>query len=136
MYTRPVIAFTAVRIHDIDNMGEHQTLEFDKVMTNIGNAYDPRHGHFVVPVKGVYHFTVTVFGWSGETILFQMVKNGNILCSAFSVKADDATEGSCAVTIESEFNDMVWVSFDGQKYGSRVYGSNRNVFSGFLVTKI
>jgi hypothetical protein len=47
------IAFYAVLTHDL-SLGQHQTVEYDKVITNVGNAYDSRHGHFISPVKGVY----------------------------------------------------------------------------------
>ena len=46
------VAFTAVLTHN-EQLGPLQTLEYDKVITNIGNAYDSRHGHFTAPVKGI-----------------------------------------------------------------------------------
>jgi hypothetical protein len=32
--------------HDL-SLGQHQAVEYDKVITNVGNAYDSRHGHFI-----------------------------------------------------------------------------------------
>merc|ERR1711971_985753 len=41
-------------------LGQDQTIEFDKVVTNVGNAYDSRHGHFIAPISGYYHFSATI----------------------------------------------------------------------------
>lgn len=135
LHTRSTVALTARRLTSYDHLGDHQTIEFDRVITNIGNAYDPRHGHFVAPVKGVYHFTVDIFGWPDQSTTYDLVKNGDILCNPYSVKADDATQGTCSVTIELEVNDMIWVRFNHANGGTRLYGLH-NIFSGFLVTKL
>ncbi|XP_060591218.1 uncharacterized protein LOC132746158 [Ruditapes philippinarum] len=48
------IAFTAgVSVGNLHNLGIHQAIIFDRVITNIGNAYHPHTGTFIVPVKGV-----------------------------------------------------------------------------------
>ena len=69
-----LVAFTVVLTHDV-RLGPLQTLEYDKVITNIGNAYDSRHGHFIAPVKGTYMFSATVCD-SGAVIRAEMVRNG------------------------------------------------------------
>ncbi|XP_060579446.1 uncharacterized protein LOC132736352 [Ruditapes philippinarum] len=55
------IAFTAgVSAYNLHNLGNHQTIIFDHVITNIGNAYHPHTGIFNAPVKGAYVITLTM----------------------------------------------------------------------------
>ncbi|CAG2204405.1 C1QL [Mytilus edulis] len=73
------IAFTAALTHDI-RLGELQPVEYDKVISNIGNAFDARHGHFTAPVKGVYILSGSILNVKGvlkilKTDLEQLKKN-------------------------------------------------------------
>ncbi|WAR25943.1 hypothetical protein MAR_011647 [Mya arenaria] len=52
-----VVAFSATITKDVTNFGSHQPLVFDKVITNVGGAYDSRHGTFRAPVDGIYQFS-------------------------------------------------------------------------------
>ncbi|XP_071125818.1 protein BCAP-like [Mytilus edulis] len=49
----PVVGFNAVLTHDV-SLGPHQTLVFDTVITNVGQAYEPRDGQFSAPYSGLY----------------------------------------------------------------------------------
>ena len=53
------VAFTAVMVHDV-TLGPHQAVEFDKVMTNVGNAYDSRDGQLTAPVYDPYVSSATI----------------------------------------------------------------------------
>lgn len=61
------VAFSAILNHVI-TLGTHQAIEYEKVLTNIGHAYDPNHGHFIAPTKGVYLISVT--GYCDVQIFF------------------------------------------------------------------
>jgi hypothetical protein len=54
------VAFTVTFSHDDSDdgipLGPHQTLKFDRVVTNAGNGYDPTTGLFTAPVAGYYAF--------------------------------------------------------------------------------
>jgi len=45
------------------NMGpvvENTNVVFDRVVTNVGDAYDPETGKFTAPADGVYQFNVII----------------------------------------------------------------------------
>lgn len=48
-----MVAFTASLSHDI-NVAVGQTVIFDRVLLNLGNAYHETYGHFTAPVDGIY----------------------------------------------------------------------------------
>ena len=46
-----------------DNMGpvvDNTDVVFDRIVTNVGNAYNPETGKFVAPADGVYQFNVVI----------------------------------------------------------------------------
>ncbi|XP_045202675.2 heavy metal-binding protein HIP-like [Mercenaria mercenaria] len=51
------IAFMAYLTKDVTGHNNH--IYFDNVTLNLGNAYNPHHGTFVVPFNGTYQFTIT-----------------------------------------------------------------------------
>jgi hypothetical protein len=59
------VAFSAILTTPLA-LGEHQIVEYDKVLTNIGNGYDSRHGHFTAPIKAVYLFSCSMMNIEGK----------------------------------------------------------------------
>ncbi|XP_052814272.1 EMILIN-1-like [Mya arenaria] len=56
----PQIAFTvSVSTKQIENLGKHQTIVFDHVITNVGSMYNPLTGIFHVPYSGTYVLSLT-----------------------------------------------------------------------------
>ncbi|XP_071143978.1 C1q-related factor-like [Mytilus edulis] len=127
--TTPV-GFTAVLTHDV-TLGPHQTLEYDKVLTNIGNGYDVRHGYFTVPISGLYIVSATTCSGANEGIWTEIVRNGIQLVALYG---DDYDFGSHTIVVSLEQNDEVWVrnyasSGTVHSIGTRYYSS----FSGVLI---
>lgn len=54
------VAFFAGLTNNMGPVTEHTDIVFDKVITNVGSAYDPTTGHFTSPVNATYHFTVVI----------------------------------------------------------------------------
>ena len=54
------IAFFAGLSENMGPIKEHQDIVFDRVITNVGGAYNSQSGHFVAPTNGTYHFNVVV----------------------------------------------------------------------------
>ena len=101
------VAFYAVLTHAV-TLGEHQTVEYDKVFTNVGNTYDSRHGHFTSPVKGVYLMSFTLMNRDGGKANIEMVKNGVRIALGYGdIKGFNM--GTQVTIVMLEKGDMVWV---------------------------
>ncbi|XP_021359605.1 complement C1q tumor necrosis factor-related protein 6-like [Mizuhopecten yessoensis] len=114
-------------------LGQHQTVEFDDVVTNIGNGYDYRHGHFTAPVAGLYSFTSTVLLVTSNNHLMHLaiVKNGVDVGYLFSYSAYD--KGTRTVVLPLAVGDMVWVR-NNENNTPSINGNGYSTFSGFLIT--
>ncbi|CAG2237959.1 C1QL [Mytilus edulis] len=130
------VAFTAA-VNRLLTLGPNQAVQFEKIITNVGNAYDPRHGHMIVPVKGLYIISVTVFNKAADTEYIELVKNGNTLVH-FYEQGGRYTPMSQTIIVSLEKSDVVWVrNHDSAAYsGHHLYGAPAelyNTFSGFLL---
>jgi hypothetical protein len=124
------IAFYAVLTHDL-SLGQHQTVEYDKVITNVGNAYDSRHGHFISPVKGVYLMSFTLMNENGGIADIEMIKNGVRIALGYG-DAGGYNMGTQVTIVMLEKGDMVWI----RHYASTAQtlnGYEYNTFAGTLL---
>ncbi|XP_053199102.1 hyaluronan mediated motility receptor-like [Scomber japonicus] len=127
------VAFSATIIESKDVFTGPQTgiskiLIFNKVFTNIGNAYNSKTGLFTAPRKGVYHFSFMTFGYSTYTSGAILVKNGNYQVSTWEFKGPDSSD-TTSNTVILELNHKDTVNIILWKGGK----INTGVFSGFLV---
>ncbi|VDI80410.1 Hypothetical predicted protein [Mytilus galloprovincialis] len=132
-----VVGFTAA-LTKIISLGEHQPVEYDKVLTNEGKAFDKRHGHFIAPVKGLYILSATIINIEKKEMHMEMVKNG-VQLVAFYADPDDYSMGSQTVVVTLEANDMVWMRHCRKKKASSIYGKPDqpiNTFSGALLIQL
>jgi len=54
------VAFFVGLSENIGPVKEHTGIVFDRVVTNIGNAYDAQSGRFTSPVNATYQFNVII----------------------------------------------------------------------------
>jgi hypothetical protein len=87
------------------SLGPLQTIEYDKVITNIGNAYETRDGQFSPPVSGVYLISATVY-ITGNPVFTEIVKNGQQLAAMYG-DHNDHSGHTIAVLLHKP--DRVWV---------------------------
>ena len=52
------MAFTAYVDENTETSGPDDAFVFNKVLTNVGQAYDESTGAFTCPISGIYVFTV------------------------------------------------------------------------------
>ncbi|XP_021364553.1 complement C1q-like protein 3 isoform X1 [Mizuhopecten yessoensis] len=116
-------------------LGQHQTIDFDDVVTNVENGYDSRHGHFTAPVAGLYSFTSNVLLTSHSRLMYLViVKNGVIVGHLYSNSGYD--HGSRTVVLLLAIGDMVRVRNNNNNNNNSpsIRGGGFSTFSGFLIT--
>ena len=72
---RSTIAFHAELGRNQFNLTVGQTIKFETVKENFGNAYDPKLGVFTCPKSGIYFFAFTIMSNAGKVT---QTKLGNI----------------------------------------------------------
>ncbi|RVE55910.1 hypothetical protein OJAV_G00231040 [Oryzias javanicus] len=107
-----------------------KTLEFKKVVTNIGNGYNPETGIFTAPVKGLYYFRVTGIAGSNGELNAGLKKNGQNMFAIYQ-KAGTQAGTSNGMALELEQGDRVYV----QIWPNLTVAdqSRLSTFTGFLV---
>ncbi|XP_063448415.1 uncharacterized protein LOC134727947 [Mytilus trossulus] len=130
------VAFSAQLTGGNVQLGQHQTVGYNTVLTNIGSAYDSRHNHFIVPAKGVYLLSFTGLNVSGDSIYLEMVKNGNQIALVYCSPTTN-NMGSQMIVEVLEKGDVVWVRHHASGGPAQVDGINAyNTFSGVLLFAI
>uniref|UniRef100_UPI0037E8A760 complement C1q-like protein 3 n=1 Tax=Semicossyphus pulcher TaxID=241346 RepID=UPI0037E8A760 len=117
----------------IGPFGSETTLVYQRVITNVGNAYSGSTGVFTAPFAGVYYFTIFHHaGGTPGTELFLYRNNERVVQTQdHPAVYETAHNGGNAVFLELQQGDQVYVRMGPD---SHVYGSSyHTTFSGFLV---
>ena len=114
----------------MEKLGQHQAVRYDKVVTNIGSAYDSRDGHFEAPVAGLYSFSLTGMAYYTTQIYLGIMKNNAELVRVFTT---DGLADSASIMVHThlDIGDHVWVENVGGA-GSQLHDQYFNCFSGIL----
>ncbi|KAL4224166.1 Complement C1q-like protein 3 [Mactra antiquata] len=109
-----------------DNLGIHQNLIFEDVLTNIGNGYNSHHGVFTVPVSGIYLLTSSLLSRNGQEYWVEMVVNGSPIArlNGHGTEGRHSTGTQTAIVFLNKGDDVAIQnyyhvdSFWGNKYSS------------------
>lgn len=114
------------------SLSNHEILQFDHVITNIGLGYNTNTGIFTAPVAGVYAFFLSVTSSNNHGLLILAIdKHGNTLDYVYTEgSADSNDQGSSHVTTQMAAGEQLWVR---QHAGVAVRGGSYTVFTGYLV---
>jgi hypothetical protein len=108
-------------------------IDFDNVLTNIGDGYHAHGGLFITPVAGMYVLTVTIktpAGIAQERV--NIMKNRVELCRAYIGPHNDS-QGTCVAVVHLAVGDEVWAA---NEWGVNdvIEGAYWSSFSGFLIS--
>ena len=118
------------------NVGQHQTLIFDQVITNFGGNYNRHSGIFTSPRQGVYVFSWTLYCEAHGFIYSEVVVNsdpvGALYCDAQG--ADSIRHITGVVVVGTDQGDIVYIRTQPEDAvaGAVVSGGTyRSSFSGW-----
>ena len=124
------IGFTA-GVTSLSSSWNSGTLVFPKVITNVGNGYNPSDGVFTAPRAGVYVFFVNVQSYGSQSIYVDIVLNGATKVRTMAITSNDAGPNLAVLSLQT--GDRVWVKYyAGQGYYTHSDGPI-TTFSGFLI---
>eukprot|EP00105_Crassostrea_gigas_P034897 XP_019919045.1 PREDICTED: complement C1q-like protein 4 isoform X2 [Crassostrea gigas] len=132
------VAFHAHLSNNVQNLGIHQAIHFDKVLLNEGNGYSVHAGEFVAPVSGLYVFAWTILSGDRTCMKYDVVKNSVVLAYYISdayEHSDWAVSSGTAVT-RMNSGDRVWIRVSDMLVCSHiVYGTGfgTSSFAGYLL---
>ncbi|XP_033762119.1 heavy metal-binding protein HIP-like isoform X2 [Pecten maximus] len=108
------IAFYAQLSADQSHFGTHQTVIFDRVRTNIGNAYNHDDGVFTAPCPGVYVFFWTTANRDNSHMQTELVVNGGQYGRVWADSGDhaDYSMASNTVVVSLDTGNTVWIRSD------------------------
>jgi len=132
MAERPV-AFLATLSSDLQHAGANQPIVFDRVVTNVGSAYNPHVGVFTAPVSGIYVFSVSLLNYQGHTTGYQLRKNNDFISNIYLHAPDASHHESTSQTVVIQLTKGDDVTLRNMHVDEVLRGDSYSTFAGFLV---
>ncbi|XP_061179173.1 complement C1q tumor necrosis factor-related protein 6-like [Saccostrea echinata] len=126
----PAIGFS-VQLSQNVQLGNRQTVNYEKVITNQGDGYNRWTGHFTAPRRGLYLFSCTIMALHNHRIHIEIMKNGKRISTLYSSTTDQSSQTVVLVLNEG---DSVWTrqAWSGRHLHDHV---GYNVFTGVLISE-
>merc|ERR1711971_201623 len=140
--TRTRVAFSAVRDTNsgYGDVSSGDTVQFNKVITNVGGGFDTNTATFVCPVAGPYYITHGMSMYKGDWGLTSLNVNGEPITFSGTQDSDYFGNEGLGVVVELSKGDKVKVVAAGARnstfswwYMSGTKHVYESVFSGFLL---
>ncbi|XP_076113593.1 complement C1q-like protein 3 [Mytilus galloprovincialis] len=127
----PVAFYAGLTKHT--SLSGSQTIVYDKIYTNLGQAYDPNNGNFRAPVNGIYYFSCSLLSYSGS-FHFILMKNNDRLGKGYGDEGSDS--GSVTGTVILSKGDVMSVQHHPGGGSQKVHGDEYSTFTGYLITTL
>lgn len=125
------IAFFAGLSDNIGPFKDNQDVVFDRVITNVGDAYDAGSGRFTAPVNGTYQINVVVSAQGRQKAAVMILKNGGMVATVWAESIPYWATASNIVVLSLNTGDQVWLMLLSR--ASYLHGYMYTTFSGFLI---
>ena len=113
-------------------------LKFDRVITNLGNAYNSQTGTFKCQIPGTYMFDLNLISEIGSYVEASITLNGVSKVTAISDHRDvyaGRDQGSAAAILVLRKGDTISVKIDWPVDPQTVHGEGKTTFSGYLLRR-
>ncbi|XP_060596405.1 complement C1q tumor necrosis factor-related protein 3-like [Ruditapes philippinarum] len=104
-------------------------LVFDKVHTNVGDAYDKQTGRVTIPFSGLYHFTVVIAAQGGQKAAAMLMNNGTMVETIWAESIPLWATSSNTAILNLTSGDQVWLVL--LKRAPYIHGYMYSSFSGY-----
>lgn len=131
-HSRPSISFAAKLSYNRE-LQPLETVIFDTVLSNNGEAYSVDTGKFTAPLPGTYYFFSTILSGYNTKVESAIIVNDKEVARMYSGAHDAHGSGSNAVVVNLRSGDAVWVRLLYQG-GTHVHGYY-SAFTGFILNE-
>ena len=105
------IVFQSTLTKVLQNLKYQETVIYDKVTLNEGNAYNKDTGKFTATVGGVYAFSWTILSSPGKYFITEIVHNGNSIalsqCDGRGLTGYPSSTNQANIKMKT--GDKVWI---------------------------
>ncbi|XP_061176946.1 complement C1q tumor necrosis factor-related protein 7-like [Saccostrea echinata] len=125
------IAFQSSLRSHLVNMGNQQTVIFDKVTLNKGKGYNKKTGIFTAPDEGVYTFSWTILSMANTYFISEIVHDGKPVGKNYTDGRgrNGYVMSSTNTNIKMKKGDKAWIR-TYFTHGKFAHGEDWSIFSG------
>ncbi|XP_064643436.1 C1q-related factor-like isoform X3 [Lineus longissimus] len=125
------VAFFAGLKDNVGPIKKDVDVSFDKVMTNVGGAYDAKSGKFTAPVNGTYTFTVVVAAQGRQKAAVKLIRNNDMIATVWAESIPYWASASNTAVLHLKKGDQVWLQV--LQRASYLHGYMYSTFSGHIL---
>ncbi|XP_030196914.1 complement C1q-like protein 4 [Gadus morhua] len=134
----PRLAFTAVLGHALGPFTIDTPVKYPRIISNVGNGYNPATGAFTARVPGTYYFSYTMFNNIGHTpnSVMSLMKNEQKMVSTWDTLGEDNEDSATnAAVLQLDAGDSVYIKLYATRevHDDLSSTGHYNTFSGFLL---